>query len=58
MELGQIYQPAGNLVKAAETYNTYLLLAPNFADSGEVRSRAERIRNQTSNRPAPTLRRK
>jgi hypothetical protein len=57
MELGQAYELAGNSVKAAEAYDSYLLLAPNFADSTEVRARAERIR-ALANRPTPTLRRK
>ena len=57
MELGLTYEGAGNLVKAAEAYDLYLLLAPNFADSTEVRSRTARIRAQGS-RPVPTLKRK
>jgi Flp pilus assembly protein TadD len=57
IELGQTYELAGNSAKAAEAYDTYLLLAPNFADSTEVRARAERIR-ALANRPTPTLRRK
>ena len=57
IELGLTYEAAGNPVKAAEQYDLYLLLAPNFADSTEVRSRAERIRAQAS-RPVPTLKRK
>lgn len=57
MGLGLTYEASGNPVKAAEAYDLYLLLAPNFADSTEVRSRTERIRAQAS-RPVPTLKRK
>ena len=57
MELGLTYEGAGYLEKAAEAYDLYLLLAPNFADSTEVRSRTARIRAQGS-RPVPTLKRK
>jgi tetratricopeptide (TPR) repeat protein len=59
IELGQTYELAGNPAKAAESYDTYLLLAPNFADSIEVRARAERIRSQGSKpKTPPTLNRK
>lgn len=57
MELGLTYEAAGNPAKAAESYDTYLLLAPNYADSTEVRSRAERLRTRPATRTAPTLKR-
>ncbi|MEO8128813.1 MAG: tetratricopeptide repeat protein [Bryobacteraceae bacterium] len=57
MELGLTYEAAGNAAKAAEQYDLYLLLAPNFTDSTEVRSRSERLKAQGS-RPVPTLKRK
>jgi hypothetical protein len=57
IELGQTYELAGNPVKAAESYDTYLLLAPNFADSTEVRARVEKLRAPPV-KPAPTLNRK
>ena len=57
MELGLTYEAEGNLTKAGEAYDLYLLLAPNYADSSEVRSRAERIRARPS-RAAPALKRK
>ena len=56
MELGLTYEAAGNGAKAAEQYDLYLLLAPNFADSTEVRSKSERLKTQRS-RPVPTLKR-
>ena len=45
----------GNPVSAAEAYDSYLLLAPNYAATEEVRARAARLRAQS--RPIPTLRR-
>jgi len=56
-ELGLTYEAAGNALKAADAYDTYLLLAPNFADSTDVKSKSERIRTQAA-RPVPTLRKK
>lgn len=47
-ELGQFYESVRDPAKAAQAYDTYLLLAPNFADSGEVRRRVSAIRT-----PAP-----
>ena len=55
LELGRAYEAAGNAGKAADAYETYLLLAPNFADSDEIRRRVQRERSQTS-RPVPSLR--
>jgi hypothetical protein len=50
---------AGNPVKAAESYDTYLLLAPNFADSTEIRARAEKLRAPPPQpKSPPTLNRK
>ncbi len=57
MELGLTYEAEGNFEKAGEAYDTYLLLAPNYADSTEVRSRVERIRARPS-RAVPILKRK
>ena len=51
LELGQIYEMQGNLAKAAESYDTYVQLAPNYADTAAVRTRATQLR-----RPVPTLR--
>ena len=45
-ELGLVYESQGNAAKAADAYDTYLLLAPNFADSAEVRTRAARLRSR------------
>ncbi|HUQ95782.1 MAG TPA: caspase family protein [Bryobacteraceae bacterium] len=57
LELGRAYEAAGNSAKAADAYEAYLLMAPNFADSDEIRARAQRYRGIAS-RPPPTLRRK
>jgi uncharacterized caspase-like protein/tetratricopeptide (TPR) repeat protein len=46
LELGQVYEIQGNATKAAEAYDTYVLLAPNFADTAAVRARANQIRRK------------
>jgi uncharacterized caspase-like protein len=61
-ELGFFWEAAGDRAKAAQAYDSYLLLAPNFSDSGEVRKRIQEIRapSPASQKPAqktPTLRR-
>jgi Tfp pilus assembly protein PilF len=48
-ELGLFYESIRDAAKAAQAYDTYLLLAPNFADSADVRKRLQGIRS-----PAPT----
>jgi tetratricopeptide (TPR) repeat protein len=45
-ELGLAYEAERDFARAAEAYDTYLLLAPNFADSNGVRERANRLRGQ------------
>jgi Flp pilus assembly protein TadD len=56
LELGEAYSAARQYAKAAEAYDAYVLLAPNFADATDVRARADRART-LANRPAPSLRR-
>ncbi len=56
LELGRAYEAAGDHAKAADAYDAYLLLAPNFADSNEIRGRAQRNRS-LGERHAPSLRR-
>ena len=59
-ELGQYYEAARDAAKAAQAYDSYLLLAPNFADSGEIRRRIQSIRAPVAPRTVPkppTLRR-
>jgi tetratricopeptide (TPR) repeat protein len=56
-ELGQAYEAAGDFARAAEAYDAYVLLAPNFADTAEIRGRAQRARARTQ-RPVPSLRKK
>jgi uncharacterized caspase-like protein/Flp pilus assembly protein TadD len=61
-ELGQFYESAGDPVRAAQAFDSYLLLAPNFADSTEVRKRLQAIRSPAATPPKqptgpPTLRR-
>jgi Flp pilus assembly protein TadD/uncharacterized caspase-like protein len=46
LELGRAYEAAGNVARAASAYNTYLQLAPNFADSEAIRARVKAIRNR------------
>jgi tetratricopeptide (TPR) repeat protein len=54
-ELGEAYAAARQYAKAAEAYDAYVLMAPNFADATDVRARADRART-LANRPAPSLR--
>jgi Flp pilus assembly protein TadD len=58
-ELGLFYEGARDPAKAAQAYENYLLLAPNFADSIEVRKRLQTLRSPPPQRPPqrPTLRR-
>jgi hypothetical protein len=55
LELGQSREMLGNPARAAEAYDSYVLLAPNYAGTEDVRARAARLRGQS--RPVPTLRR-
>ena len=55
LELGEAYTAARQYTKAADAYDAYVLLAPNFADANDVRSRAERARN-LAKQPVPSLR--
>jgi tetratricopeptide (TPR) repeat protein len=43
-ELGLAYEANREPAKALEAYDTYVLLAPNFVDSGGVRARATKLR--------------
>jgi len=45
-ELGLADEAAGNLQGALEAYNTYVQLAPNYADTNEVRQRLEQLRRR------------
>ena len=51
-ELGAFHEANGDAAKAAQAYDVYLILAPNFADSNGIRERTQRLR-----RPVPSLRR-
>ncbi len=51
-ELGQFYESIRDQARAAQAYDSYLLLAPNFADSAEVRKRVQAIRAPAAS-PAP-----
>ena len=53
LELGLARETLGQAARAAEAYDSYVLLAPNYAGTQDVRERAARLRGQ---RPAPTLR--
>jgi len=44
LELGLHYDNNREFAKAAQSYDAYLLLAPNFADSGQVRQRRGQIK--------------
>lgn len=59
-EMGQFYESINDSAKAAQAYEAYLLLAPNFADSAEVRKRVQAISAPApavTPRATPTLRR-
>jgi tetratricopeptide (TPR) repeat protein len=43
-EIGLFYEAVGDPARAAQAYDNYLLLAPNFSDSTEVRKRVQAIR--------------
>jgi tetratricopeptide (TPR) repeat protein len=57
-ELATHYEAQRDYAQAAQAFDTYLLLAPNYADSTQVRARAERNRGLATPRTAPTLLRK
>jgi uncharacterized caspase-like protein/Flp pilus assembly protein TadD len=56
-ELGQFYESIKDTARAAQAYDSYLLLAPNFADSVEVRKRVQGLRAPAAPPRTPTLRR-
>ena len=57
-ELGLHYESVRNYAEAARAFETYLLLAPNYADSAEMRARAAKNRSAAAPRPeTPSLRR-
>ena len=51
VELGRVYEAAGDRNRAAQAYDAYVLLAPNFADTAAIRARADSLR-----RNPPSLR--
>ena len=54
LELAAYHESQSDFARAAQSYNAYLTLAPNFENSGNVRARADKIRS-FANRPAPSL---
>ncbi|MBL8176977.1 MAG: caspase family protein [Bryobacterales bacterium] len=54
LELGEYFEARKDFARAAQAFDAYLLLAPNFSDSGQVRQRAQRSRSLTG-RQAPSL---
>jgi cytochrome c-type biogenesis protein CcmH/NrfG len=46
IELGRAYEAAGDASKAAESYDMYVQLAPNFSDSTAVRQRVQQLRRK------------
>jgi Tfp pilus assembly protein PilF len=53
-ELAVHHEAQGDHAQAAQMFDVYLVLAPNYADSNQVRARAQRNRDRAS-RTAPTL---
>ena len=56
-ELGLYFESRGEFARAAQAFDAYLVLAPNFADSAEVRRHAQRNRAAPQPNAPPTLRR-
>jgi Flp pilus assembly protein TadD len=56
-ELGLYFESRREFERAAQAFDAYLLLAPNFADSAEVRRHAQRNRAALQPKAPPTLRR-
>jgi tetratricopeptide (TPR) repeat protein len=56
-ELGLYFESRREFAKAAQAFDAYLLLAPNFADSAEVRRHVQRNRTALQPKAPPTLRR-
>ncbi len=54
LELAAYHESRSDFARAAQSYNAYLALAPNFENSGNVRARADKIQS-FANRPAPSL---
>lgn len=57
LEIGTYYEAQRDYARAAQAFDAYLLLAPNFGDSAQVRDRALRSRQQANRKP-PSLKRK
>lgn len=58
LEVGQFFESQKNYAKAADAFDTYLLLAPNYRDSDEIRQRSQKLRSQTTTRVEPSLKNK
>jgi len=56
LELGQVFEAQNDPARAAAAYDSYLLLAPNYSDSSEIRVRSQRLKD-SGKRPLPSLRR-
>ncbi len=57
LELGRTLEAQGDALGAAGAYETYLLLAPNYGDSEEIRVKTQRLRT-TGSGAVPTLKKK
>ncbi|MGH9630628.1 MAG: caspase family protein [Bryobacteraceae bacterium] len=56
LELGMYFESRRDYAQAEKAFEAYLVLAPNYADSDEIRKRVERTRRLQEPRP-PSLRR-
>jgi tetratricopeptide (TPR) repeat protein len=56
-ELGLYFESRREFARAAQAFDAYLILAPNFADSAEVRRHAQKNRTALQPKAPPTLRR-
>jgi tetratricopeptide (TPR) repeat protein len=50
LDIGSYFESHQNLASAARAYDIYLSLAPNFADSAQIRTRSARLREQADRR--------
>lgn len=56
LEIGNFYESQRDYARAAQAFDLYLLLAPNFGDSAQVRERSQRNRSQINRKPPSLIR--
>jgi len=58
LELGNYFEARKDHARASQAFDAYLLLAPNFADSAQVRQRAQQSRSLTGRQPPSLLKKR